>query len=64
MTERITYWKCPRCFGTGRLIHGYGDSKRAYECKDCDGTGNSMIDGATERYKRELAQMDWRITLT
>ena len=55
-TERISYWKCSHCLGTGRVI--YGGDAGPHDCSECDGTGNALIDGATERHKRALAEID------
>jgi DnaJ-class molecular chaperone len=60
MRERITYWKCSHCHGTGRTIWGHGDTARAETCFYCDGTGNAFVDGATECHKRRLEEIDTR----
>ena len=60
MRERITYWKCPKCFGTGKCVQGFEPNARTYDCEACDGTGNGMVDGATERHKRRVAKIERR----
>lgn len=56
MHERLTYWKCPKCHGTGRVIYG----PNAEKCFECDGTGNAMIDGVEQAHRRRLAEIDAR----
>lgn len=58
--ERITYWKCSTCYGTGKVIRGRIGSPRAEPCEKCDGTGNALVDGATERHKRRIAEIEQR----
>jgi hypothetical protein len=56
MTERITYWRCRHCFGTGMVFEPY--LKAPITCFRCDGSGNALIDGAAEQHKRRLAEFD------
>lgn len=56
MSDRLTYWKCPHCHGTGRVFEAY--MREPLDCLECDGTGNSCTDGKTERHKRRLAEFD------
>jgi len=61
MTERITYWKCPDCHGTGKRIVGYDSVER---CFRCDGTGNAFVDGRARAHARrvaEIEQRDWLV---
>jgi DnaJ-class molecular chaperone len=58
MKERLTYWKCNHCHGTGKLIVGFGDGARTASCDHCDGTGNGLVDGPTERHKRRVAEIE------
>lgn len=57
--ERLTYWKCSECHGTGKVICGY-DHDRIDPCSRCDATGNAMVDGETERHKRRIAEIERR----
>lgn len=55
--EYLTYWKCQKCHGTGRVFEPwYADEPK--ECLRCDGTGNALVDGETERHKRRLFDFD------
>jgi len=56
VSDRITFWKCSECHGTGRVFV----CVIAKECYKCDGTGNALIDGAEERHKRRLSEFDRR----
>jgi len=56
MGERLTYWKCPKCLGTGRRFEHWMSEPEP--CFSCDGTGNALVSGETERHKRRLAEFD------
>lgn len=51
MNDRLTYWKCPKCHGTGKTIPIPG---RVEDCFDCDGTGNALVDGKARAHEREV----------
>lgn len=53
MSERLTYWKCAECQGTGRAFYPWY-AEQSSECFKCGGTGNALINGETERHKRRL----------
>lgn len=56
MSERINYWQCSACHGTGEVLLGfYCDEILA--CDRCDGTGNAMVDGAKRRHERRLEEI-------
>lgn len=55
--ERITYWKCRHCHGTGQVIRGCSEWRRAFKCDECDGTGNALVDGAAEQHRRDLSEL-------
>lgn len=57
MTERLTYWKCPDCHGAGLVFRPWY-AETPEQCFKCDGTGNALVDGETERHKRRLADFD------
>lgn len=50
----LPYWKCAECHGTGRVFRPWY-AKQSEECFECAGTGNALVDGATEQHKRRLA---------
>lgn len=54
MNERLTYWECRECFGTGRVIV----ASNAYTCFACDGSGNALVSGAKHRHVQRLAEID------
>lgn len=58
--DRITFWKCPKCHGTGKVITGRIGPPRVKDCERCDGTGNAMVDGAAEAHKRRIAEIETR----
>lgn len=51
---RVTYWKCPKCYGTGRQIVG----NSAIECSACAGSGNSFTNGDEVYHRRRLEEID------
>lgn len=53
-TERLTWWKCPKCHGTGRVIA----LRRVEPCFHCDGTGNALIDGRARDHARRVAEIE------
>lgn len=53
MSDQLTYWKCPKCHGTGFQICG----GREITCYPCDGTGNAMVDGAARAHRRALSEL-------
>ena len=53
--ERIRYWKCSDCHGTGRAEHIPG---RVTTCERCDGTGNALVDGEAAAHRRRLIEID------
>lgn len=57
-TERLTYWKCPKCHGIGKVIAGRIGSARVEPCFDCDGTGNGLVDGAAAEHRRDMDIVD------
>jgi len=57
MTFPSTYWKCPHCHGTGKVIGGY-HFKTIEPCVDCDGSGNAFVDGRAAAYRRRLAEIE------
>lgn len=54
MADRLTYWKCPRCYGTGQAIPIPGHVET---CSECDGTGNALVDGAARAHSRQVAEI-------
>lgn len=59
--ERLTYWKCPKCFGTGRVIvNDHKAVPHAKSCVDCDGSGNALVDGQANEHLRRLSEIDAR----
>ena len=54
MNDRISYWKCPKCHGTGRVFSPWY-AKTSQECFDCAGSGNAFVSGEEERHRRRLA---------
>lgn len=39
MKDEIVFWKCGKCYGTGKIIAG----DRVEECSKCDGSGNAEL---------------------
>lgn len=56
MRERLTYWKCTYCHGTGYTLLGPIGVQHAEPCFSCDGTGNAMVDGAAASHARQVAE--------
>lgn len=54
MMERLTYWKCPSCRGTGRVAYG----PTAIACFHCAGTGNALVDGREAAHRRRLTEIE------
>ena len=54
MSDRLTYWKCPKCHGTGHVFRPWYN-KQSGSCFACAGTGNALVDGETEQHKQRLA---------
>lgn len=55
--EYLTYWKCPRCHGTGLTFEPwFADEPNV--CSKCGGSGNALVDGEAERHKRRLLDFD------
>lgn len=54
--ERITYWRCPDCCGTGKLVAG----NSVTDCYKCDGTGNGMVDGEKAAHQRRIDEIEKR----
>ncbi len=53
--HNITYWKCPKCHGTGKNIVANHWIER---CFDCDGTGNALEDGAARAHERRVREIE------
>lgn len=49
-----SFWKCPKCFGTGRRIYG----STAVDCHACGGTGNGFVDGNEVAHRKRLEEID------
>ena len=56
MSERIHFWRCSHCFGTGLVFEPY--MQGPLQCLKCDGTGKAMVDGEAERHKRRIQEWD------
>lgn len=52
----LTYWKCRHCHGTGKLAPHWSDHIET--CRDCDGTGNALVDGAAAAHRREIERRE------
>lgn len=60
----MDYWKCPKCLGTGKIIHrayGHGQDTVGF-CPKCDGTGNSLVDGEARAHQRAVDEIERRQT--
>ncbi len=56
MSDYISRWRCPECYGTGRVaILGH-----AATCYKCDGTSNGFAIDKARRHARVLAEIDER----
>jgi hypothetical protein len=56
MSERITFWRCGHCLGTGRIFAVYAIAPEV--CAKCAGTGNALVDGEAERHRQRLSEFD------
>lgn len=54
----MNYWKCAQCHGTGKDIDYWTGKARVIKCNECDGTGNALVDGAAERHKRRIFEIE------
>lgn len=54
MKNRLTYWKCPKCHGTGERIVVPGHVEH---CSDCAGTGNALVDGKARAHAAEIERL-------
>lgn len=50
MSDYITYWKCSKCHGTGRVFDN--------SCRKCGATGNALVDGVAREYADMIAERD------
>lgn len=53
MAERLTYWRCLECHGTGRRVSGGYD----FHCDACDGTGNALVNGKARAHHRAMERI-------
>lgn len=58
MSEHITFWKCPKCHGTGKTIKYWGVKAETEACRKCDGTGNGLVDGEASEHQREIDRIE------
>lgn len=56
MSERLIFWKCRHCYGTGEIIVG-SRAPAVHRCPHCSGTGNALVDGHAEAHRRRLRQI-------
>lgn len=53
--------ECKNCHGTGKVImksFWFSFKPMIVYCEQCDGTGDSRVDGAKARHIRELARIE------